>query len=103
MLMIILRDDRLPPRSRHPGYAILPVICKEHGPDDRRDGCGRDELYDIVWSEPMMHAAKRFGVSGSYLARVCTMLNVPRPPQGYWANWRLARLNHPRLCKRPAR
>lgn len=50
-----------------------------------RDGCGRDELYDIVWSEPMMHAAKRFGVSGSYLARVCTMLNVPRPPQGYWA------------------
>lgn len=50
-----------------------------------RDGCGRDELYDIVWSEPMMHAAKRFDVSGSYLARVCTMLNVPRPPQGYWA------------------
>ena len=50
-----------------------------------RDGCSRNELYDIVWSEPMMHAAKRFGVSGSYLARVCTMLNVPRPPQGYWA------------------
>ena len=50
-----------------------------------RDGCGRDELYHIVWSEPMMHAAKRFGVSGSYLARVCAMLNVPRPPQGYWA------------------
>lgn len=50
-----------------------------------RDGCGRDEFYDIVWTEPMMHAAKRFGVSGSYLARVCGMLNVPRPPQGYWA------------------
>lgn len=50
-----------------------------------RDSCDRDELYDIVWSEPMMHAAKSFGVSGSYLARVCTMLNVPRPPQGYWA------------------
>lgn len=60
-----------------------------------RDGCGRDELYDIVWSEPMMHAAKRFGVSGSYLARVCTMLNVPRPPQGYWAKLAVGKAQPP--------
>lgn len=60
-----------------------------------RDGCGRDELYDIVWSEPMMHAAKRFGVSGSYLARVCGMLNVPRPPQGYWAKLAVGKAQPP--------
>lgn len=60
-----------------------------------RDGCGRDELYHIVWSEPMMHAAKRFGVSGSYLARVCTMLNVPRPPQGYWAKLAVGKAQPP--------
>ena len=45
----------------------------------------RDELYRLVWSEPMIKIAKRFEVSGSYLARVCTLLNVPRPERGYWA------------------
>lgn len=33
----------------------------------------------------MTTVAKRYGVSGSFLARVCTWLNVPRPPRGYWA------------------
>lgn len=45
----------------------------------------RDELYRLVWSEPMIKVAKRYGVSGSYMARVCTLLNVPRPRPGYWA------------------
>jgi len=45
----------------------------------------RDEMYRLVWSEPMVRTAKRFDVSGSYLARICTLLNVPRPARGYWA------------------
>lgn len=45
----------------------------------------RQELFDLVWAEPMIAAAKRFNVSGSYLARVCSRLNVPRPARGYWA------------------
>jgi hypothetical protein len=45
----------------------------------------RNELYEFVWSEPMSKLAARFDVSGSYLARVCTMMNVPRPERGYWA------------------
>lgn len=28
--------------------------------------------------------ATEYGVSGSYLAWVCTALNVPRPPVGHW-------------------
>lgn len=44
----------------------------------------REALYEQVWSTPIMHLAEKFGVSGSYLARVCTALNVPRPPVGYW-------------------
>lgn len=32
-----------------------------------------------------MHLAARYGVSGSFLARVCERLRVPRPPTGYWA------------------
>lgn len=45
----------------------------------------RDELYRLVWSEPMTKIATQFDVSGSYLARICTLLNVPRPERGYWA------------------
>lgn len=33
----------------------------------------------------MTKVAEQFGVSGSYLARVCESLRVPRPERGYWA------------------
>jgi hypothetical protein len=45
----------------------------------------REELYELVWSQPMTKIAQSFDVSGSYLARICTLLNVPRPERGYWA------------------
>lgn len=45
----------------------------------------RETLYEEVWTEPMTVVAARYGVSGSFLARVCARLNVPRPPRGYWA------------------
>lgn len=45
----------------------------------------REELYELVWSTPMIRIAEKFDVSGSYLARVCTELRVPRPARGYWA------------------
>jgi hypothetical protein len=45
----------------------------------------REELYELVWSEPMTKVAGRYEVSSSFLARVCTRLHVPRPPRGYWA------------------
>ena len=45
----------------------------------------RDELYQLVWSKPMTKIGAQLDVSGSYLARVCTLLNVPRPERGYWA------------------
>jgi len=45
----------------------------------------REELHAEVWSQPMTIISARYGVSGSYLTRVCDALNVPRPPLGYWA------------------
>ncbi len=45
----------------------------------------REKLYKQVWSEPMLSLATKYGVSSSYLARICTRLNVPRPERGYWA------------------
>ena len=45
----------------------------------------REDLYDLVWSMPMTKVGEQYQVSGSYMARVCTLLNVPRPERGYWA------------------
>jgi hypothetical protein len=33
----------------------------------------------------MLRVGERFGLSSSYMARVCTELRVPRPPRGHWA------------------
>ena len=60
----------------------------EHSPPDPPQvglTVSRKALYELVWSEPMLKVAARFGVSSSYMARVCTLLNVPRPERGYWA------------------
>lgn len=45
----------------------------------------REALYEQAWSIPMTKIGERYGVSSSYLARVFTSLNIPRPPVGYWA------------------
>lgn len=42
----------------------------------------REELYEAVWSGPVSKVAKNYDVSGSFLARVCDLLKVPRPPRG---------------------
>ena len=57
----------------------------------------RKELYELVWSEPMTRVAERFGVSGSYMARVCAVLNVPRPERGYWAKLAVGKAAPPEL------
>lgn len=59
-------------------------------PDDKKQPLSthqpisREALYELVWSKPMLRVASAFGVSSSYMARVCTALNVPRPAAGYW-------------------
>jgi len=59
----------------------------------------RQELYELVWSVPMMKVAERFSVSGSYMARVCSSLNVPRPERGYRAKREVGRA--PKVPARP--
>lgn len=57
----------------------------------------RVALYAEIWAEPMTTVAAKYGISSSYLARVCAELNVPRPARGYWA-----KLAHGKRVKRPA-
>lgn len=49
------------------------------------DTVTRESLYEQAWSTPMTKIGARYGVSSSYLARIFTSLNIPRPPVGYWA------------------
>ena len=45
----------------------------------------RKELYEEVWSEPIVKLARKYGFSDVWLARICKKNNIPRPPRGYWA------------------
>jgi hypothetical protein len=44
----------------------------------------REDLFELVWSKPMQHLAKEFGLSDVGLAKICTRYNIPRPERGYW-------------------
>lgn len=45
----------------------------------------RLELYELIWKDPIVHVAKRFGISDVALRKTCIRHNVPTPPLGYWA------------------
>jgi integrase len=45
----------------------------------------RQELYDLVWSDPITALADRFGISDVGLAKVCRRSDIPVPPRGFWA------------------
>jgi hypothetical protein len=58
----------------------------------------REELYKLVWEEPITRVAKRFGISDVMLRKICEKLRVPRPPTGYWA---MAPRRKERVRRRP--
>lgn len=45
----------------------------------------RTELYDLIWSKPMLQLAKELGISDRGLAKKCERHKVPVPYRGYWA------------------
>src|SRR4051794_19450544 len=49
------------------------------------DDYSRQELYDLVWSTPVLKLSLDFGISNVAIAKRCTRLNIPRPSLGYWA------------------
>lgn len=44
----------------------------------------RTDLYDLVWSAPMMTLAGRFRLSGNGLSKLCARHRIPVPDRGYW-------------------
>jgi hypothetical protein len=45
----------------------------------------REELYNEVWSEPIVRVAARLGLSGRGLGKRCARNHIPVPPRGWWA------------------
>ena len=45
----------------------------------------RAKLYELVWSEPITHVARRLGLSGRGLGTLCARYEIPVPPRGWWA------------------
>lgn len=44
----------------------------------------RDELYQLVWSQPLRTLAAQFGLSDVGLAKTCRRMMIPLPGRGYW-------------------
>lgn len=45
----------------------------------------REELFALVWEKPTQEVAEELGVSDVAIGKLCTRLQVPKPPRGYWA------------------
>jgi len=44
----------------------------------------RQELYELVWKEPLSRLAKKYNISDNGLRKRCKKLNIPLPEVGYW-------------------
>jgi hypothetical protein len=45
----------------------------------------RQQLYDLVWSEPVSKLASKYGLCDTGLAKACRRAGIPLPKRGYWA------------------
>jgi hypothetical protein len=46
----------------------------------------REQLYDLVWSEPLQRLSQQIGISDVGIAKHCRNIGVPIPERGYWNN-----------------
>jgi hypothetical protein len=44
----------------------------------------RKDLYDLVWSQPILTLSKKYEITGSGLRKICVKMNVPLPKAGHW-------------------
>jgi hypothetical protein len=45
----------------------------------------REELYELVWSQPLRTLSARFRISDVALKKTCLKAAIPTPERGYWA------------------
>mgnify|MGYP000858043278 CR=1 FL=1 len=45
----------------------------------------RKQFYDLVWSESLAAISRKYNISYTCLREVCTEMEIPIPPNGYWS------------------
>lgn len=65
-----------PPQRTMKGTYLEPI----DGPPRFFSG---DEIYELVWSEPLLSLSKPFGLSDNGLRKRCRAMDVPTPSPGY--------------------
>lgn len=61
----------------------------------------REELFDKVWTTPVLKLAQEIGVSDVALAKACRKADIPLPARGHWAKPAESRPRRPKLPKAP--
>jgi len=51
----------------------------------------RQQLYRLVWENPLTTVADELGMSANGLAKICDRVRIPYPARGYWARERAGR------------
>jgi len=51
----------------------------------------RQELYDLVWSEPLLTLSKKYNISDVGLRKICIRMNIPLPQNGHWQKIRFGK------------
>lgn len=44
----------------------------------------RNELYNLVWSEPMLKLSRKYAISDNGLRKICISMDIPMPRAGHW-------------------
>ena len=71
--------------------------------ETRKTEFTREELYELVWTEPMQSLAARWGISDVALKKRCVRMRIPTPHRGYWAKKAVGKsVRRPVLPKLPA-
>jgi len=78
---VVFEEPALIPRGI--SYELLTRIL-DAIPDERGLTIDRRTLYREIWIEPATVVAARYGISSTFLARLCARLQIPRPPRGHW-------------------
>jgi hypothetical protein len=88
----VSQSERVAPRT---SKEEIPDAIEPCPFDARSDDCtlptmrlsqiSREELYELVWSQPVIQVAKLLGRSDVAVAKSCRKRNIPLPGRGRWA------------------
>lgn len=63
----------------------------------------REELYELIWKEPIAVFTRKNEISEYALRKACKVMKIPTPKAGYWENIRLGKkISRLSLSKDPA-